>query len=45
MIYCAVNGGVAVIPRVSVTLCEETSDDMHGKWDQIVLCQIGSVRR
>ena len=36
---------VAVIPKGSVTLCEETSDDTHGEWDQIVLYQIGSARR
>ena len=35
---------VAVIPRGRVILCEETSSDTHGKWDQIVLYRIGIVR-
>ena len=36
---------VAVMPRISVTLCEETGGDTHGNWDQIVPYRVGSVRR
>ena len=36
---------IAIIPRVSGTLCEEASGDTRGKWDQIVIYRIGSVKR